>query len=81
MEKLIVGVGIAAIIGCIWLSIEEHKQWEEFKAAHACKIVAKVRGEVLTTVGSDSKGNAIIGTTTTADKTGWLCDDGITYYR
>jgi hypothetical protein len=36
-----------------------------------------MRGETITTI--DFNGNVGIGST--SGKTGWLCDDGITYYR
>lgn len=59
----------------------EVQEWEEFKVAHKCKVVAKVKGEVFNTVGVDVKGNVSVGVGSTSDKVGWLCDDGVTYYR
>lgn len=70
------------LIACIVVAAYfDAKQWEEFKQAHECKVVAKVRGEWITTTSVDAKGNLSTGTAHTGDKTGWLCDDGVTYYR
>lgn len=63
--------------------IADANQWDEFKTKHNCKIVGKMRGDVTTTVAPIIGGNGgvAIGTSVTADKTGWLCDDGVTYWR
>lgn len=57
--------------------IKERKEWEKFKVEHKCKVVAYISGSTFNTI--DAKGN--IGVGATDPKTGWLCDDGITYYR
>lgn len=67
----------------IYGSIEEAKQWSEFKSSHNCKIVGKEKGHLQTGVGpvmSGSGGVAVI-ITSTPDKVGYLCDDGVTYWR
>lgn len=84
-ENLIIGgcftaVG-ALIVALFVLIVHESHEWERFSAAHACKVVAHVRGDVFNTVGVDAKGNVSVGIGSTPDKTGWLCDDGVTYYR
>lgn len=83
-EKIVVGcIAMLLLISgaAVYLSLEEAKAWQAFKTQHQCKIVTKIRGETFNTVGFDSKGNATVGIGSTSDKTGWLCDDGITYYR
>lgn len=56
-------------------------RWEEFKVAHKCKVVGRMRGDLLTTVVPNSNGGVGVGVTATPEKTGWLCDDGVTYWR
>jgi hypothetical protein len=57
--------------------IADNKEWAKFSAAHKCKKVAEVRGEAFNTINSSGS----IGIGFTSDKTGYLCDDGITYFR
>ncbi len=66
---LVIGALVAAE------SDEKHK-WETFKQEHSCKIVAKIDGETNLIVTSRD-----IGVTGSSPKTGWLCNDGITYYK
>lgn len=73
---------IVAVLGVtIYAIVKDSQEWETFKAAHSCKVVAKVKGNTFNTVGTDFKGNVTVGIASTSDKTGWLCDDGVTYYR
>lgn len=66
-------------------SVAENREWEAFKVAHQCKVTQKVRGDVNvgvgTTVGANGQVSVTPITTVSPDKTGWLCDDGITYWR
>ena len=81
LEITIVTVIVALIGALIWATVEDAKEWERFKAGHDCKVVARVRGETMSTVTYGTNGQVHIGTTSTPDKTGWLCNDGVTYYR
>lgn len=76
---------VAAIVVCIAAlvaaSVVDAKRWDAFKAAHYCKVVAHINGDTFNTFGFDSKGNSVVGIGSTPSKTGWLCDDGVTYYR
>lgn len=76
---------ILVTLGLIWLMVHramvDAREWEKFKAAHACKVVAQVPGETFNTIGFGASGAAVIGIGSTSAKTGWLCDDGITYYK
>ncbi len=68
----------------IWGFTELHRneeRWQAFKIEHACKPVARISGSVFNTLSVDGKGAVAIGIGSTPDKTGWLCDDGVTYYR
>lgn len=61
----------------VWAVIAEAREWETFRAAHECKIVGKMSGDVFNTF--DAKGNVGIGFT--SGKTGWSCNDGVTYWK
>jgi Mg2+/citrate symporter len=68
---------VAIVALAIYLGVQEHKRWEAFRVAHACKVVAEMDGDLITTIGA--KGQVSVGST--SDKLGWLCDNGITYYK
>lgn len=74
---IVVALVILSVPGIVYLMIKEDHEWERFKVAHKCKVVERIKGSV--NVGIDSKGKTII--IPEADKTSWLCDDGITYTR
>jgi hypothetical protein len=80
-ERLIL-VAVVALLGLlIWGAVVESRQWSEFRVAHNCKVVGKTSPS--TGVGFGMGGNGQMGTViaTTPGKTGWLCDDGVTYWR
>lgn len=74
-------IAIAAMAALGYLVYQEHKAWERFRVEQNCRVVAKISGS--TAVGPTITGNGNVGVTTIAvpGKTGWLCDDGITYFR
>ncbi len=84
-DDLMPYLGIAAIVALfgiiIYADIQATKEWEAFKINHECKITAHVDGDVFNTFSVDSKGSPVIGIGSTPDKTGWTCNDGITYYK
>lgn len=45
------------------------------------KVVASIPASLMPSVGLDAKGNPIVTNTIIPGKTGYLCDDGVTYYR
>lgn len=57
------------------------KEWEQFRVEHNCKIVGKQSSTVAPGVGVSGNGNAVSTVTVIPGKTGYLCDDGITYWR
>lgn len=65
----------------VYVMLADQSEWQAFAEKHSCKIVARVRGDTLSTVGFDAKGQVVMGVTQTPDKVGYLCDDGVTYYR
>lgn len=64
-----------AIIAPLFLSScnEEDKKWKEFKSEHNCRIVGKIDKSTSFTSGGHLAFNEA--------KDGWLCDDGITYWK
>lgn len=82
MKMVFATVGFVAVIAAIvCASYEEAKRWEAFKIAHQCRKVSYERAtsHPVTTFGAN--GQAQFGVVTTPGKTGWACNDGITYYR
>lgn len=51
---------------------DRDKAWQEFKPIHHCKIVAHIDSEWIYTGRGMGR---------TSIKDGWLCDDGITYFK
>lgn len=81
IEKLL----IAAILLCLgaagYAAYREATWWKKFQAEHNCKPVAHIKGATSIGVGVGSNGSVTVIPITEPDRTGWLCDDGITYYR
>jgi hypothetical protein len=80
---LLFGVMLLCMVLLSGAVIYDSRQWALFKADHNCKVVGKMAGSVVTTVGPTfgGTGGVAVGVGSTPDKTGWLCDDGITYWR
>lgn len=84
--RLILG-GIALLpaflIVAVWGLVLEQREWERFKDAHNCRVVGKTFPTTTITIapiiGRDP--SVAVGVSTTSGKTGWLCDDGVTYWR
>lgn len=76
---------VALIPISIWAVMEEHEQWQAFAAEHNCKVIGRMSGSTSTGVGYGMAANGQFGTvvtiTSTPSKTGYLCDDGVTYWR
>lgn len=84
-DELVVSGIVVALLVVIALAIvayvNEGREWDAFKAAHACRVVAHVKGSSQLAPGFSGSGNMTMTVITESDKTGWLCDDGVTYYR
>jgi len=77
LEKLVIVAIVLGLVAAAVAVVEEDNRWKDFKYTHNCKVVSKESDSIGTQVGSDGK----IGTVVIYGKTGYLCDDGITYYR
>lgn len=76
----IFAITIGALIAIVAVFVgmaDESAQWTQFKADHDCKVVGKMAGNIINTIGP----NGQVGIGYNPDKTGWLCDDGVTYWR
>lgn len=65
--------------------VQERGRWRAFAEAHDCKVVGKIRGGVQTGIGAGIGTNGQVMTSLIAlsepDKTGYACNDGVTYWR
>lgn len=77
------GVLVGIVAAVIHFARIDQAQWERFAAAHECRVVERMPGDTMTTVAPIIGGNGgiAVGVTSTADKTAYLCDDGVKYWR
>lgn len=87
-RKILYSISLAIVVVVsllIWALIEEHKNWRAFSEEHSCKVTGKISGDTAFTTGfgmmQDGKFGPVFGTTRTRARTGYLCDDGVTYWR
>ena len=82
MPVVVVGlVSLMLLMGIVLY--HEQQEWDAFAIAHHCTIVGKTRGDVVTSVAPIIGGNGgvAVGTSYIPGKTGYACDDGVTYWR
>jgi len=77
----VVAAIVALIVLVVFLEIHDQRAWETFSAAHGCHVVARERGHSSVGYGLSTNGQMGTFVTSTGPKTGWLCDDGVTYWR
>lgn len=78
MRLILGGLAVTAfVVLLIWIAFESERQWQDYKVAHDCKVVAHINA----TVGYGMASNGKFVTTIEPAKTGWQCNDGKTYYR
>ncbi len=85
MALLIVLVTVVACVAVVRKAIDRRAAWETFKVEHHCKITDKMAGDVDVNVGlalnTDGDLSQVVTVDETPSKTGWLCDDGVTYWK
>jgi len=79
MEKLLIVAIVLTLGALIWVSIVEQREWDAFAASHQCKVVGKIDSS--TGVGPVIGQNGGVTVVTIPGKTGYLCSDGVTYWR
>lgn len=84
-DELLIVVLLSLIVGILIFaaanSAESEKRWQTFSADHHCKLVSHSDGSSALTTGVSSGGKLVVGSTYINGKDGYLCDNGITYYR
>lgn len=84
---LVACTGFAAIAIAVLLAFTLHskdRKWDSFAKAHDCHVVERSRGDVDMTMApilNNGQASYAFATTVTDDKTAYLCDDGIKYWR
>lgn len=79
--KIIVLIIISLSIYFAYAIYQDDRDWEQFKKQHHCTVTSYEQGSINTGLGLTASGHVGTITTSTPDKTGYLCDDRITYYR
>lgn len=85
IEVILLSVLVLGVPLLIWAGVQGAREWRQFAQEHNCKVVAEVAPStgtgISTTIGPN--GHVGIGPTVVSipGKTGYLCDDGITYWR
>lgn len=80
MEKLIIGLFIillALLAGAFYIAHVEQRSWDEFSVNHDCKIVSKESASTAFSTSTDGNMTTVV----IPGKTGWACNDGVTYFR
>lgn len=67
--------------GAIYGSMKEQERWEQFAATHDCKVIGHKKSQAIMGTGISSSGNVVTTTQTIPAQTGYLCNDGVTYWR
>ncbi len=75
-----IGLLLVGLLGMIaygaWYSHKEQVKWDAYAAVH-CKVIGKMDGEYANSL--DGRGN--VGVVYVPGKTGYQCDDGLTYWK
>ncbi|WP_142491011.1 hypothetical protein [Klebsiella pneumoniae] len=82
---IIIGLALAGLfvyILALFLSpiYEKEQDWRNWAKEH-CKVIEKREGATTTGVGVSLKGQAGVFIGGEPDQTGYLCDDGVTYWK
>ena len=82
MDTVELGVAFVLIlvVGIACCAVRKEKtRWEDFAIAHHCRVTQQVSGDI--SVAPIIGGNGGIAVASTPGKTGYSCDDGVTYWR
>ncbi|WP_084596120.1 ADP-ribosylglycohydrolase family protein [Pseudomonas massiliensis] len=77
---MLLGVA-AALVGLVWYLDAANERWKAFAEQHHCRKVGEVSPDVSTGVAVTMSGQLAHVTTFDPGKTGYQCDDGVTYWR
>lgn len=78
----LIGVGLfVALVAFISLSLVEEGKWREFMIDHDCKKVGEIAPSTSSGFGVSSNGSVSFVPISNPGKTGYACNDGVTYWR
>lgn len=80
---------LAGTGGAIWWAVgaaaEEHARWVEFSEKHECRVTERASGSMQVgsgwAVGANGKAGVVTTVTQSPDRTAYLCNDGVVYWR
>lgn len=79
---VLIVVGFVVSLGAfISLSLVEEGKWREFMIDHECKKVGEISPSTSTGFGVSSNGSVSFVPISNPGKTGYACNDGVTYWR
>ncbi|EPG6020985.1 TPA: hypothetical protein MA478_005454 [Klebsiella pneumoniae subsp. pneumoniae] len=76
----LLGGVISVLVVWVLASDQKEQEWRDWATEH-CKVIEKREGATTTGVGVSLKGQAGVFIGGEPDQTGYLCDDGITYWK
>ncbi|EPY4664015.1 MULTISPECIES: hypothetical protein [Enterobacteriaceae] len=76
----LLGGVISVLVVLVLASDQKEQEWRDWATEH-CKVIEKREGATTTGVGVSLKGQAGVFIGGEPDQTGYLCDDGITYWK
>lgn len=81
VEWIILLLILAITGGAVFVAIAEERDWDQFRVSHSCRVVGKTSSTTSSGWAFGGKGGGGPVVTTEPGKTGWLCNDGVTYWR
>lgn len=76
-----VAIFAALVLLMFWLAHEDGLRWSKFRDEHGCRKVSEASPSTINAVAIGSDGRLSTGIGVVPGMDGWLCDDGVTYYR
>ncbi|MBF8461907.1 hypothetical protein FMJ63_18040 [Klebsiella michiganensis] len=77
---VLLGGVISVLVVLVLASEQKEQEWRDWATEH-CKVIEKREGATTTGVGVSLKGQAGVFIGGEPDQTGYLCDDGVTYWK
>jgi hypothetical protein len=81
IRNVCLGIVIAITVTMVWMAYASRERWKAFSTEHHCRKVGEMSPDVSTGIGITPTGQVGQVVTVDAGKNGYLCDDGITYWR
>lgn len=78
---LVVALALAGGWWLVELVRADEAAWKAWAREHECRVVGRERASVASTTGVNSAGAVVSGVTVVPGRTGYACNDGVTYWR